>query len=167
MTFIDYIFSCSPRSLVVFVLLDLKLYCRSMFVLLSFFFWSLCCLFFDIRILITPLVSSKSSFVNITMCIWLTFGEIVLCSFYCQLIVDPALFYFNSQIFVCSIPIYLYWYSIHVERVRWISSETLWTRLFSSLFRKFVSYFGLLDIVRYHTMCIHVMEFIPKMRHAH
>ena len=28
---------------------------------LSFFFWSLCCLFFDIRILITPLVSSSSS----------------------------------------------------------------------------------------------------------
>ena len=28
---------------------------------LSFFFWPLCCLFFDIRILITPLVSSNSS----------------------------------------------------------------------------------------------------------
>ena len=28
---------------------------------LYFFFWSLCCLFFDIRILITPLVSSNSS----------------------------------------------------------------------------------------------------------
>jgi hypothetical protein len=35
---------------------------RSLFVLLHFFFWSLCCLFvFDIRILITPLVSSNSS----------------------------------------------------------------------------------------------------------
>jgi len=35
--------------------------CRSLFVLLSFFFWPLCCLFFfDIRILITPLVSSTS-----------------------------------------------------------------------------------------------------------
>ena len=33
--------------------------CRSLFVLLYFFFWPLCCLFFfDIRILITPLVSS-------------------------------------------------------------------------------------------------------------
>jgi len=32
------------------------LFCRSLFVLLSFFFWPLCCLlFFDIRILITPL----------------------------------------------------------------------------------------------------------------
>ena len=29
---------------------------------LSFFFWPLCCLFFDIRILITPLVSSNSSY---------------------------------------------------------------------------------------------------------
>jgi hypothetical protein len=29
---------------------------------LHFFFWPLCCLFFDIRILITPLVSSNSSY---------------------------------------------------------------------------------------------------------
>jgi hypothetical protein len=36
--------------------------CRSLFVLLYFFFWPLCCLFFfDIRILITPLVSSNTS----------------------------------------------------------------------------------------------------------
>ena len=35
---------------------------RSLFVLLYFFFWPLCCLFFfDLRILITPLVSSQSS----------------------------------------------------------------------------------------------------------
>jgi hypothetical protein len=35
---------------------------RSLFVLLCFFFWPLCCMFFfDIRILITPLVSSSSS----------------------------------------------------------------------------------------------------------
>ena len=57
-----------PRFLVGFMLLDLQLYmyvwyvCRSLFVLLYVFFWSLCCLFFDIRILITPLVSSNSSF---------------------------------------------------------------------------------------------------------
>jgi hypothetical protein len=38
-------------------------FCRSLFVLLSFFFWSLCCLsYLDIRILITPLVSSNSSY---------------------------------------------------------------------------------------------------------
>ena len=36
-------------------------FCRSLFVLLYFFFWPLCCLFFfDIRVLITPLVSSNS-----------------------------------------------------------------------------------------------------------
>jgi len=40
------------------------MFCRSLFVLLSFFFWSLCCLFFHLRILITPLVSSKSSYSN-------------------------------------------------------------------------------------------------------
>ena len=37
------------------------MFCRSLFVLLSFFFWPLCCLSFDLRILITPLVSSNSS----------------------------------------------------------------------------------------------------------
>ena len=38
--------------------------CRSLFVLLSFFIWPLCCLFCDIyvQILITPLVSSNSSY---------------------------------------------------------------------------------------------------------
>ena len=39
------------------------MFCRSLFVLLYFFFWPLYCLFFfDIQILITPLVSSNSSF---------------------------------------------------------------------------------------------------------
>ena len=38
------------------------MFCRSLFVLLSFFTWQLCCRsFFDLRILITPLVSSNSS----------------------------------------------------------------------------------------------------------
>ena len=38
------------------------MFCRSFFVLLYFFFWPLCCLFlFDIRILITPSVSSNHS----------------------------------------------------------------------------------------------------------
>jgi hypothetical protein len=39
------------------------MFCRSLFALLSFFFLSLCCLFFFcIRILITPLVSSNCSY---------------------------------------------------------------------------------------------------------
>ena len=39
------------------------MFCRSLFVFLYFFFWPFCCLFFfDIRILITPLVSSNSSY---------------------------------------------------------------------------------------------------------
>jgi len=43
------------------------MFCRSLFVLLFFFFWPLCCLFFfDIRILITPLVSSNSSYTILT-----------------------------------------------------------------------------------------------------
>ena len=43
------------RSLVLW-----RMFCRSLFVFLSFFFWPLCrLLFFDLRILITPLVSSN------------------------------------------------------------------------------------------------------------
>jgi hypothetical protein len=39
------------------------MFCRSLFVLLYFLFWPLCCLFFfDIRFLIAPLVSSNSSY---------------------------------------------------------------------------------------------------------
>ena len=42
--------------------LVLCVFCRSLFVLLYFLLWPLCCLFiFDIRIPITPLVSSNSS----------------------------------------------------------------------------------------------------------
>ena len=40
------------------------MFCRSLFVLLYIFFWPLCCLFFfDIRILIDPLVSSNTSYI--------------------------------------------------------------------------------------------------------
>ena len=49
------------------------MFCRSLCVLLYFFFWPLCCLFFfDIRIIITPLVSSNSSYKYI-FCISTTF----------------------------------------------------------------------------------------------
>jgi hypothetical protein len=42
-----------------------------LFVLLFFFFWPLCCLvFFDLRILITPLVSSNSSYLVWSYAIW-------------------------------------------------------------------------------------------------
>ena len=40
------------------------MFCRSLFVLLYFLFWPLCCLFFDIRFLITLLVSSNSSYID-------------------------------------------------------------------------------------------------------
>ena len=52
----------SPEIKLFRFLVFLCMFCRSLFVLLYFFFWPLCCLFyFDIRILITPLVSSNSS----------------------------------------------------------------------------------------------------------
>ena len=41
-------------------------FCRPLFVFLSFFLWQLCCLSFDLRILITSLISSNYSFSIIT-----------------------------------------------------------------------------------------------------
>ena len=41
------------------------MFCRSLFFLMYFFFWPLCCLSFDIRILINPLVSSNSSWLRV------------------------------------------------------------------------------------------------------
>jgi hypothetical protein len=64
---LDYwlIFRVHPRLLVGFVLLDLLFYVY-FFVDRCLFFLSLCCLsFFDLRILITPLVSSYSSVVRL------------------------------------------------------------------------------------------------------
>jgi len=70
-TYIHYLVNFYPfkstwfhlRILAGFVVLDLQffcvVFCRSLFVLLFFLVWPLCCLsFFDLRILITPLVSS-------------------------------------------------------------------------------------------------------------
>jgi hypothetical protein len=40
-------------------------FCRSLFVRLSFFLWPFCCLsFIDLQVLTTPLVSRNSSFYN-------------------------------------------------------------------------------------------------------
>ena len=45
------------------------MFCRSLFVILFFFFWPLCCLFFfDLRILITPLMYSNSSGLILITC---------------------------------------------------------------------------------------------------
>ena len=44
------------------------MFCKSLFVPLCFFFWQLCCLFFfDLRILIIPLVSSNYSYLNVSI----------------------------------------------------------------------------------------------------
>jgi hypothetical protein len=49
------------RSLVLCVL-----FCRTLFVILCFFFRPLCCLFFfDLRFLITPLASTNSSYLSV------------------------------------------------------------------------------------------------------
>ena len=54
--------SILQKSLVFYVM-----FCRSLFVLLSFFFWSLSCRsFFDLRLLITPLISLSFSYICIS-----------------------------------------------------------------------------------------------------
>jgi hypothetical protein len=60
------------------------MFCRSLFVLFYFFFWPLGCLFlFDIRILITPLVSSNSSFAHFIDCLSPIYGFwLPSCPFY-------------------------------------------------------------------------------------
>jgi hypothetical protein len=55
---------CFSGGCVAWSLVFCVVFCRSLFVLLYFLYWSLCCLFlFDLRILIIPLVSSTSPFV--------------------------------------------------------------------------------------------------------
>ena len=60
------------------------IFCRSFFVLLSFLFWPLWCLsFFDLRILITPLVSSNSSSVTEELSIrWVSASHLYKCKGY-------------------------------------------------------------------------------------
>jgi len=53
----------------VWILVFCVVICRSLFVLLSFFFWPLRCLLFDLWLLITPLVSSNFFF----LCLLLAF----------------------------------------------------------------------------------------------
>ena len=55
------------------------MFCRSLFVILTFFFWPLCCLsFFDLRILTSPLVSSNFSFCDSPVCPSLIYGFLLL-----------------------------------------------------------------------------------------
>ena len=52
------------------------MFCRSLFVLLSFLLWSLCCLFFtDLRMLIIRLVSSNSYEMDTRICWWTYFSH--------------------------------------------------------------------------------------------
>ena len=61
------------------------MFCRSLFVLFYFFFWPLCCLFFfDIRFLITPLMSSNSSNTSFVLYLAKYFRESDLQIHFCQ-----------------------------------------------------------------------------------
>ena len=122
---------------------------RSLFFLLSFFFWPVHCLFFDLRILITPLVSLNSSF---GYPVW------ALCSQ-------------NFKLF--GFPIFRFWAYL-VDLFRWSVARTelditillmwvtVWWRTKMKAFfsyqnnvgRLFVIWFGVLFFVRCMKMCV-------------
>ena len=84
-----------------------------MFVLLYFFFWPLCCLFFfDIRILITPLVSSNSS------CPFVLFLLAIVLSVLLRYTDSDYHFgIFKLFLFMLFIFIYVYWNTISISDV--------------------------------------------------
>ena len=74
----------------------------SLFVLLYFFFWPLCCLFFfDVRILIAPLVSSNSSRFNLLFCVYLV-GLYCFTGLYRQV--------FTTILGTCIVQMYPHWH---------------------------------------------------------
>ena len=78
------------------------MFSRSLFVLLFFFFWPLCCLsFFDLQILITPLVSSNSFWNCSDSVIFLSvlLSVISLCSTY---LLHCFCFVFHDYVFCIS-----------------------------------------------------------------
>jgi hypothetical protein len=82
------VFSGDPvtRSLVVCVM-----FCRSLFVLLSFFFWPLCCqFFFNLRILITSLLSYVSLDCPISTCTTPLATNSPLTDIYCRIPVSTS-----------------------------------------------------------------------------
>ena len=54
-----------------------EVFCISLFVLLSIVFWLLCCLSLDLWIMITPLVSSNSSF-KLYDIVWHSIGSVMV-----------------------------------------------------------------------------------------
>ena len=85
--------SCS--SIVSFMCMS----CRSFFVRLSYFLCSLCCLSVDLRILITPLVSSNSSYKKhelLTLCAHICSSAVVWWSPFCWSILFSFLFSLSS-----------------------------------------------------------------------
>ena len=116
---------------------------------LHFFFWLLCCLFFDIRILITPLVSSNSSYNFI--------GDVIMCLIYHWLIIvrisQSVWWKANVYKVLSSTP--LHWlkstsstlvaiviYCIHVGRcncqVQHYLEYTRWQRPFKIVYYRFI-----------------------------
>ena len=100
---------CSPPVFSgVRVTRSLFLYCRSLFVHLYLFFWPLCCLFFfDIRILITPLVSSNYSWIILILVMFLPFPNIsiILSNLFALRVYQTQVFPWKHWIFMNISPI--------------------------------------------------------------
>jgi hypothetical protein len=83
------------------------MFCRSVFVLLYFFFWPLCCLFiFDLQILSTPLVSANSSIHHRFLCFVVFAGFFVFFPFFYFCFVFCFLF-FCFDVMRSLLPIFL------------------------------------------------------------
>ena len=73
------------------------MFCRSLFVLLYFFFWPLCCLFFfDKQILITSWVSSHSSYNTLKPTTWCAWSYVISCRSFANIML-----YFRVIIWLC------------------------------------------------------------------
>ena len=95
------------------------MFCRSFFVLLTFLFWPLCCRFsFDLRILITPLVSSNWTLLNDITSILEEYIILDLTWQTCDEKMHVYLPTWNVQITIrqmCNSPIYKILTTIHVN----------------------------------------------------
>jgi hypothetical protein len=102
-TILEYLIS--THVLVVFMILDLvfcAVFFRSLFVTLSLFCWLLCCLLsFDLRIMITPLVSSFNS-------LYIKRNPDMFCFFFLPLFIYLFIYLFLSV--TCDRSVVFFWY---------------------------------------------------------
>ena len=94
---------------------------RWLFVLLSFFAWPLCCLSFDLRILITHLVSSNSSYPHVLILVLISFLNVIFSSSDI-LIPHVQINYSISRVHVCFRRVTGLYFVFHTWIIHWMFS---------------------------------------------